>query len=75
MYFFLLDIVIVFTVSIVFVRELVTRGVLTEAFSSACALVVVVVLVLGVDAATGDHWEFFWYGRDRKVVGNDRNIL
>jgi len=65
----------IFIVPIVLVVEIGTRGVVTEAFIAACALVVVVVRVLEVDAAAGNHCDFFWYGRDRKVVGSDRSVL
>jgi len=47
----------------------------TEAFVTACALVVVAVHVFEVDAAAGNHCDFFLYGRYRKVVGNDRSVL
>jgi len=47
----------------------------TEAFVAACALVVVAVHLLEVDVAAGNHCDFFWYGRDRKVVGSVRNVL
>jgi len=46
----------------------------TEAFIAACALIVVAVLVFEVDAAVGNHCDFFWYGRDREVVGSDRSV-
>jgi len=73
--FFLLDIVIIFIVPIVLVVEIETRGVVTEVLVAACALGVVAVRVLEVDAAAGNHWDFFQYGRDRKVVGSDRSVL
>ena len=41
----------------------------------ACALIVVAVRVLEGDAAEGNHCDFFWYGRDRKVLGSDRSVL
>jgi len=59
----------------VLVVEIGTRGVVTEPFVTACTLVVVAVRVLVVDAAAGNHCDFFWYGRDRKVVGSDRSVL
>jgi len=31
--------------------------------------------VLEVDAASGNHCDFFWYGRDRKIVCSDRSVL
>jgi len=46
-----------------------------EAFVPACVLIVVAVRVLNIDAATGEYSEFFWNGRDRKVVGSNRSIL
>jgi len=46
----------------------------TKDFITACALVVVAVRVLEVDTASGNHCDFFWYGRDRKVVGSDRSV-
>jgi len=49
--------------------------VVTEAYFEACALVVVAVRVLEVDAPTGNHCDFFWHGRDGKIVGSDRRIL
>jgi len=49
--------------------------VVTEAFVVAWALVVVTVHVLEVDAAAGNYCDFFWYGRDRKVIGSDRSVL
>jgi len=75
LYFFLLDIVVVFIVPIVLVVEIGTRGVVIKSFIEACALVVVAVHVLEVDAAVGNHSDFFWYRRDRKVVGSDRSVL
>jgi len=39
------------------------------------ALIIVTVSVLEVDAASGNHCDFFWYGRNRKVVGSDRSVL
>ena len=47
----------------------------TNAFVAACALVVVAVHVLEVDAASGNYCDFLWYKRDRKVVGSDRSAL
>ena len=75
MHFVPLDIVIIFVVPIVLVVEIGTRGIVTKAFVAACALVVVAVRVLEVDAAAGNHCDFFCYGRDRKVVGSDRSVL
>ena len=49
--------------------------VVTEAFVTACALVVVAVRLLEVDAASGNHCDFLRYRRDRKVVGSDRSVL
>jgi len=49
--------------------------VVTKAFIAACKLVVVAVGVLEVDAPAGNHCDFFWYGRDRNVVGSDRCVL
>jgi len=70
LYCFLLDVVIIVIVPIVLVVEIGTRGVVIEAFVAACALVVVAVRLLEVDASAGNHCDFFWYGRDRKVVGS-----
>ena len=75
MHFYLLDIVVIFIVPIVLVIEIGTRGVVTEAFVTACAFVEVAVRVLEVDAAAGNHSEIFWYGGDRKIVGSDRSVL
>jgi len=75
LHFFLLDIVIIFVVPVVLFVEIRTRGVVTEAFVTACALVVVAVRVLEVDAALGNHYDFLRYRRDRKVVGSDRSVL
>jgi len=75
LHFFLLDVVVIVIVPIILVIEIGTRGVVTEGFIAACTLVVVAVLVLEVDAATGNHCDFFWYGLDRKVVGSDRSVL
>ena len=47
----------------------------TEAFVAACALVVVAVHVLEVDAAAGNHCDFLSYRRDTKVVGSDGSVL
>jgi len=47
--------------------------VVTDAFVAACALIVVAVRVLEVDAAAGNHGNFLWYGRDRKFVGSGRS--
>jgi len=57
--FFLLDIVVIFVVPIVLVVKIGTRGVVSEAFVVPCALVVVAVRVLEVDAAAGNHCDFF----------------
>jgi len=75
LHFFLLDIVVIFIVSVILVVKIETRGVVSEGFVTACALIVVAVLVLEVDAAVGNHCNFFWYGRDRKVVGRDGSVL
>jgi len=75
LHFFLLAIVVIFPVPVILVVEIGTRGVVTEALIAACAFVVVAVRVLEVDAAAGNHCDFFWYGRDRKVVGSDRIVL
>jgi len=75
LHFFLLDVVVIVIVPIVLVVEIGTRGVVTEAFVAACALVVVADRVLEVDAAAGNHCNFFWYGRERKVVGSDGSVL
>ena len=64
LHFFLLDIVVVFVVSVILVDEIGTRGVVNEAFVPGCALVVVAVRVLEVDAAAGNHCEVFWNGRN-----------
>jgi len=72
---FRLDIVVIFIVPIVLVVEIGTREVVTEAFVTSCTLVVVAVRVLEVDAASGKHCDFLWYGGDRNVVGNDRSVL
>jgi len=58
LHFLLLDIVVVFVVSLVFVVEIETGEVLTKAFVTTCALVVLAVRVLEVDAATGNHSDF-----------------
>ena len=65
MHLFLLDIVIVFVVSVILVVEIGAKGVMTDAFVTACVLVVVVVSVLEVDTAVGNHCEGFRYGGDR----------
>ena len=63
--FHLFDVIIVFVVSVILVIEIGTREVLTEAFITSCAFVVVAVIVLEVDAAVGNHGDIFWYWRDR----------
>jgi len=45
------------------------------AFGTACALVVVVVRMLEVDAAAGNHSDFFWNWRYRQVIGSNRSVL
>jgi len=65
LHFYLLDIVVVFVVSVILVVEIGTRWVVTEAFVMTCALVEVLVRVLEVDAAAGNHSDFFWHRRDR----------
>jgi len=47
----------------------------SEAFVTTGALVIVAVGVPEVDAAAGNHCDFFWYGRDREVVGSGRSVL
>jgi len=74
LHFFLLDIVVILIVPVILFVEIGTRVVVSEACVTACALVVVAVRLLEVDAATGNHCDFFWYRRDRKVVGSDRSI-
>jgi len=61
----LLNIVIVLLVSGILVVEIRTRGMVTEAFVTACALVVVAVGMLEVDIAVGNHYDIFCNGRDR----------
>ena len=56
---FLLNVIIVFVVLIVLVVEIGTIRVVTEAFFTASALVVVAVHMLEVDAAGGNHSDFF----------------
>jgi len=73
MHFFFLDIVVIFVVPVILVVEIGTRGVVSEAFVTPCVLLIVAVGVLEVDAATGNHCDFFWYGRDRQVFDSDRS--
>jgi len=40
-----------------------------------CELVVVAIHMREVDAGPGNQADFFWYGRDRKVVGSNRSVL
>ena len=75
MHFFLFDVVVIFIVPVILVIEIGTRGVVTEAFITARAFVVVALGVLEVDAAVGNHFDFFCDGRDRKLVGSDRSVL
>jgi len=49
--------------------------VVTEAFVAACALLVVAVRVLEVDAGAGNNCDFNWYGRDRMVIGSGGSFL
>jgi len=49
--------------------------VVTQAFVTGCALVLVAVRLLEVDAASGHHCDFLCHGRARKVVGSDRGVL
>jgi len=56
---------VIFIVSVILVVEIGRRGVVTKSFVTACALVVVAVRVFEVDAAAGNHCDFFWYWRDR----------
>jgi len=65
LHFFLFNVVVIFVVSVILIVEIGTRGVVTEAFVTACALVVVAVRVFEVDTAAGKHCDFFWYWRDR----------
>jgi len=64
LHFFLLDIIVVFIVFIILIIEIGTRGVVTETFVMASALVVVSIGKLEVDRATGNNSRFFWKGRD-----------
>jgi len=65
LHFFLLDDVVILVVSGILVVEIGTRGVVTEAFVMACALVVVALRVFEVDTAAGNHSDFGWNGGDR----------
>jgi len=65
LHFFPLDIIVVFVVFIIIVVEIGTRGMVTEAFITTCAFVIVAVRVLEVDAAAENHYDFF---------GSERNI-
>ena len=47
----------------------------TEAFITACALFVVAVRGLEVDAVAGNYRDFLWYRGDRKVVGCNGSVL
>jgi len=49
--------------------------VVIEAFVMACIFVIVAVGVLEVDAGAGNPCDFFWYGRYRNVVDNNRGVL
>jgi len=75
LHFFLVDIVIILEVPVILIIDIGIRRVVTEAFFTACALVVVAVGVLEVDASAANHCYFFWYGRDKKVVSSDRSVL
>jgi len=75
LYFFRLDIAVIFLVPIVLIVEIGKRGVVTEAFVMACALLKVAVHMLEVDAPAGNHCDFFWYRRDRKMVGSNRRVV
>ena len=66
---------VIFLVPVILIVEIGTREVVSEVFVTACALVIVAVGVVEVDAAAGNHCDFFWYGGKRKVVDSDRSVL
>jgi len=59
LHFFLLSVFVVFAISVVLIVKVMARGVVAKAFVTACALVVVTVRVLEIDAALENYCEFF----------------
>jgi len=65
LHLFLLDVIVVFGVSIILILEIGTKEVVTKAFIMPYAFVLVIVGVLEFDAASGNNFDFLYKRRDR----------